>query len=492
MMTMSKYCLYLAGFLFGFCSNCLQAQQEDFHLRALGSLRYTLASEWNHYDLYHLGGNPAGLHDNDTLKWLQVWNENSFTRGDFRRFYDPKKINYTTVAFAGSKPLDEHQTFWGKVIYASDQLIGVPFALERNPYEADPFILADSSSGGFQFWGPQVEIIYSRQLSQRLDVGAQLEYVLDSAVRDHESRVKIIQRNLLTRLGVTIKLLPGFNVGITYCYQNLFDNTEVPTRQDGRNPITYRYRGYLVSRRELNRYVRNALTRHHQVASQWLVQPGSALTLLVQGGYCFQYSDLFDGTSVRYYEAYWERHDYSFDFVGKYSPLFSPWTLTGFTNYNFTSAWSKHYRLPVLISDQTQGNLESGLGLGYAPAHRNYRFGTEISAVQEVDHFVDYIGHTVYDVKILSPELRIGGEYFLSELISLQLGGQWLHLDQCGEIPYHAGSYHSLGISFGFTLWQKNYLVELISNFSRDREKHSPFAERYRWALLMNSKFNLE
>ncbi len=484
-------CLFVAFAAIAFGFRPLAAQLDDPHLCAMGSVRYVLTGDWNRFNLFDLGNNPAWLHEKNTPDWLRIWNNNGYTRGNFRRLYDPAKINSSAISFAGTKRLNEKHTFLGRVTYFNDQLIGVPFALEKNPYAADPFILTDSSSGGYRFWGPDIDVIYSRKLSNRFNMGAELQYTLDSAVRDEEAMVRIVQRNLISRIGFTFKLSGLVTTGVTYSYKNLFDMTEVPKRQDGRVPVTYRYRGYIISRRELKTYPRNAMSFHHVIENQWLLKPVNSLVFLLQAGYHFHYLDLYDGSSVRYYEAYWQQNEATFNFIGKYSRPGSPWVCIGFANGNFSSDWSKHYRLPVLITEQSKNDLEYGLGISFQPGHHVYRMGAEISVGSGDYRFSDYIGHADFDAKILAPEIRLGGEYFFNEILSAQAGVQLRDYRLNGEMPYLLSSNLQNGLSFGLSLYQEKYLLEFVAVFRRDNPKAPGLGQRNHFELILNSKFNL-
>lgn len=470
----------------------VSAQLDDPHLRAMGSIRYVLAGDWNRFNLFDLGKNPAWLHEENTQDWLRIWNNNGYTRGDFRRLYDAEKINSSAVSFAGAKRLNDKHTFLGRVTYYNEQLIGVPFALEKNPYSADPFILADSSSGGYRFWGPDIDVIYSRKLSHRFNVGAELQYTLDSAVRNREAMVRIVQRNLISKAGFTFRLNKRIITGVTYLYKNLFDRTEVPKQQDGRVPVTYRYRGYIISRRELRTYMRNAKSIHHTIENQWLLRPVNSLNLLLKAGYHFHYLDLYDGSSVRYYEAYWQQNEVTFDFIGKFSRSGSPWVYVGFANGFFSSDWSRHYRLPVLITEQSKDDLEYGLGISFRPDHHVYRMGAEIAMRSGNYRFSDYIGHTDFDVRILAPEIRLGGEYFFNRLLSAQAGVRLRDYRLTGEMPYLLSSNLQNSLSFGLTLYQKKYLLEFVSIYRWDNPTESGLGQRNYFELMLNSKFDLQ
>ncbi len=197
------------------------------------------------FPLYDLSSNPAWVYLAEKEKYTSVWIGRNSTNGDFRKPFDPKKESRTLYHIDWFQPFKAPHTFKGSFEFVRDIEEDVMWAIGRDRYSGNPFIIADSSTGGFDITGISLDATYSRNLFNNYSIGLSLTYCVDNGLKRVFPKPELLHRDINTLMGVGYHYKEKSGIGIFFSYTDNEENINLKKYEFAEGvPELYKFRGF--------------------------------------------------------------------------------------------------------------------------------------------------------------------------------------------------------------------------------------------------------
>ncbi len=222
------------------------------------------------------------------------------------------------MGLSGQKRIDQQQIIYASFNYNLERRFDVDGAIDRYPYDLDPFVLTDSTKGDFRYHGPQLHVIYQNAPGNRWSFGASIDYRVSHGVEWEFARPEITERYLSGSVDLIYKLASTWQLGFTL---NPFQRQTVTTlkkQPDGHDPYIYRYRGEFTYRPFIGRNRRQAVSEGIAILPQiaWSALP---YTVILMTGYTHRRDNVFDLHGVdKTYDGFFLSDMYRLRAVARY------------------------------------------------------------------------------------------------------------------------------------------------------------------------------
>ncbi len=327
---------------------------------------------------YNAGSNPAYLifdYNGPSVTYRVDYLQ---TEGDFRRAFDPgrRADNYWTAA--GRKALGERQVFSGSFSYHNQSLDEKMWVHTRQPYIGIPFLLADSSVGGFNLNGICWQMDYGVELiPEKLAGGLSIFYNVDESYKTVFPKPKNNTRDLYVTLGTGVNWRKNYRFGFStsyFSFQEINATSKYSADQD-MTPIFYKIRGF-----------DNSLSFYGETSEERLTEiegftidldlvrvAGAGYSGLISGGVEVAQAHLQDGGSYPVEQGWWwsNRYYFSNDLKIKVTDqLFTGLALHGELN----TQTADHPDLEIKVYESRFELLGGSWKLGYSILNTSYHF----------------------------------------------------------------------------------------------------------------------
>jgi hypothetical protein len=421
----------------------------DIRLQSLANCRLALIDQDNELNLYDWVDNPAYLLFDDKSNWLRFYSGGNYNHTSLVRTYDPRKEQNLFINFEGLKQLKSNQAVLGGIRYNFNRKYQLAYALERTPYNDDPLILADTTTGSIFEDGPTVFITYNYQPLKKISIGIESEYQISTSLKKEYTRPRTIHRNFESKIALVYKISPRFFVGTFLSGSYLQDQIELQDSWDGKAIYVLEYRSELVYREKFGNFDRYIFLNgmDYNLSLQYQTKNQKSQHLLTFH-YLRNKQTIEDKTNtVQRSDSYWFQYgfvlQYDYRFVWK-KFVFS--LESGMTN---ADDWSEHPFLPILITERSCNNLR--LGTGISRRLSKLLLVAEAGFSRTKEDYKDYQSeiyragiHDLYSGKF-------GIEYYLDPIHVIRAGfsHDYFFPDYYSPryLSEHASNYFSLGMA---------------------------------------------
>ena len=156
---------------------------------------------------YYLTGNPASYIMYQESKELFRL-ETRFADFAYQRSYDPLATQLYQADFSAFRQINEKSFFSTTISYDEYRQRDIFASMEKDFYD-DYFSMIDSTLGNTTYYGPQMQIMYNVELTDRLFFGVEANYGVERSLKDTFPKTITIMRN------------GGYNVGLDYRTQSI-------------------------------------------------------------------------------------------------------------------------------------------------------------------------------------------------------------------------------------------------------------------------------
>ena len=441
--------LYLHKTLLIIFSLSLFLHGSDNRRLAMGNMQISLPDVFNQFNIWQVTANPAGLLASDSLNWM-FYSANHLRRGyEVRRWWDAKELASTNLIFSGQKRLGRNQMFYGYFRYGWENHFDLRRSIDQHPYDLDPFVLADSTEGNFNFYGPEIYAVYNYHFTNGFSIGTAIRYNIRQGLKTIFTRPEIIHRRFDVDLAVSYALNNNFTIGFTFSYFDRQDLTKLVTQPDKREPITYRYRGEFEYKSITGKGDRIADYDGYIMTPsvQWQTTRWEGI---IFAGYFYRWHELYDNPTLPVYDGYYQEQRYFTRLANRYYLNAARQTLFAVDGYfGYIENWAKEPHAGYMIYRAFYHRY--GLTLGFS--HQFDDIPLTVAAEGEFKRDLpdrrDYLAH-VYRVGTLDDtELRFGGEYTVAHIYHIR-AGFYYHWYEEDPVWKYFGNMSGPGATAGF------------------------------------------
>ncbi|PIS31143.1 MAG: hypothetical protein COT43_00265 [Candidatus Marinimicrobia bacterium CG08_land_8_20_14_0_20_45_22] len=190
--------------------------------------------------------NPAWMLSDQPNDFIRYGVSSDSYSGDFRRPFDPGAKTDMIYVASGLHHFSERQTLAGSFGYRNQQILQKMWTHHRMPYLGNPFLLADSSVGGFRLNGILWEIWYSAELiRRRLYGGCSVIYNVDEEYKTVFPKTQVTHRDLAIGYGLGWKVGKTIDLGVSGSYFDFQESisTSRYTLDQEKTPLFFKVRG---------------------------------------------------------------------------------------------------------------------------------------------------------------------------------------------------------------------------------------------------------
>jgi len=461
----------------------------EFRIRSLGNARLALSDEDNHLNLYNAGHNPAYLLFDEKANWLKFYSGADYSHTSLKRMYDPQKRQNLYFTFEGVKILGKNQVFWGKVKYNFNRKYRVYRAIEPNPYNDDPLVLTDTTSGSFYTDGPVIQVAYHNQVLPKLGVGIEMEYDISTGLKKQYTRPRTIHRNFEGKVGMTYRLSPNLVWGSYFKSSFLQDQIELTRSWDGKTIYTRRYRSESVYRVVVGSYDRynNLDGFQFNTAVQYFTHRNNFRNLLEFNLFKSKQKVTDKFSARKETDSPWFNYALSSVYQGRY--IFNRLILGLKLSYLYCEDWSEHPDYPLLITERHQERYQIAGGV-------SYQF-PRLLLISEAGFLRSHIQYDDYQSSVY----RRGNHDFYTGKLGMEFQFDPIHFIRAGfnfdyfypdflsprYLPEHSLHY----FSFGLSEQRARYDLEIHLEYVFKNEVDSP-ARYDGWNALIFTKIYMQ
>ncbi len=478
---------YIKLVTFLFMAFTISTNAQDVRRYAMGGLSFSIQDSDYQLNLFDIAGNPAWLDNDKNKDYLEVTPNYSGTSGSLKRQFDPARNYIYGVSFEGVRKLKANGTFFGKTSYNFDSRKNVYRTLEYNTYSGDPFFIRDTTSGNFLFHGPQLEFIYSFNLSDKIAVGVSAGYGITQGLKDTYARAEILHRLVSGGLGISYRFsensAAGLNLGITDAQEKIDVDSD-----DLLDVEIFRFRGETFSIRKSSGSVTQK--NHYRklfYGGQYMFKPAKNFQAIIAGKITSAYSQLLipytnskTNESFREYEDGYTNYNTSeASFIIQYK--FSQYWLFGLTTeYQQKESWSKNPTLGLLLWEWNTQNITAGTGFSYSDEKITTGFEYKIG-IYNADSS-KHVDSKFTDLNSVNNTIILGCELKLNSPLSLRAG--YVYSDYSNDLlfPYLPTSNNQHNITTGLA-YQIPDILKLEMAVSYNHVSNSGNNSLYREAV---------
>jgi hypothetical protein len=436
--------------------------------QAMGEMNVAVPDIDSRINLYQSAGNMAWLKVNDSLNWMRYGAISENNWGEIRRYWDAERNSVNYFSFSGQKHISNSQVFFGEIRYAWDTRFNMNQAIERSPYAADPFVLSDSTSGNIDFYGPQVIVGFSHQLTDHLFWGASLKYAISNGLKKKFTSPEILSREIQASLDLAYRFNSHWTVGILIRpYQNL-DYTKLVNQPDGSTPVTYRYRGEFEFRKSVSASDRDATSEGYETGPQ-IQFTSQRLESVFDAKYYYQWLKIFDGAggSRHHNDGSYQAKKYSVSWTGRlFAYNLKSTAISWNYRFDYLDDWAQepNYNLMFYRSNIREHQLLIGFShqLKAVPVLLAGEWSYNLVNPEKND----YLAHVFRKGDITDSKLHLGVEFNYAQPFQVRAGYiyQWYNEDPIWD---YFGDYKGPAVTFGFGIIESNLEFNVCGKIGR-------------------------
>lgn len=178
--------------------------------------------------IFWMTHNPSLLKYDEDQELLYVKTSFFDSEEEFKRYFEPEKINLYQIQFSGKKKIGDNQIFKG--VFGFNKLFrkNWNWIFTKDYDTGNPFFVGDSSTGSSTFNGIFFNANYFNQILSYSSVGAGIEYFVDEGLKQVSPRPTSQHRNI------------KFTFGISYSPLKFFELAFAGIVEDKKEEISYR------------------------------------------------------------------------------------------------------------------------------------------------------------------------------------------------------------------------------------------------------------
>ena len=445
---------------------------DNNRVMAIGNMQIAIEDIDRQINLFQIAGNNAWLKTNDTTSWTDFRIYNNTLSGDIRRHWDPQMTSFSYIGFRGQKHIGERQVFYGEVYYNWDYRYKMNQAIDKYPYQTDPFVLADSTAGDFNYLGPEISVIYSYIITNNFSAGVSLYYNINKGLKTIYTMPEIIDRESNLSLDLAWSVTPHITLGFSYKPYQRQAITKLVKQPDGKDPQTYRYRGEFVFRKSTASSDRRALFNGYKLIPQ-IGLHGVHYDGVILFNYTYLWHELYDNPSQRLYDGFYQAQQYIFNGVFRYYVDENRKDLFSLSyNYRKLKDWAQNPNAYLLIY---QANYSQNTFMaGYSHRFSSTPLLTAVEFYYLHDSTIknDYLAQVFRDGTNQNFKASLGVEYLMKNNIALRGGLIYNRYDEAPVWNYF-GSYSGLNLTLGVGYIYKNMVMDLYGIIGKS--SNNPF-----------------
>ncbi|MGD9898712.1 MAG: DUF6850 family outer membrane beta-barrel protein [Calditrichaceae bacterium] len=434
-------------------------------LLAMGGISLSVPDTDNQINLFQAAGNSAWLINNDSLNWMKYTTFTNNDWGDLKRYWDARENHLHYLSFSGFKHIGDNQAFFGEIKYNYDYREDVNRAIEKNPYTGDPFVLADSTSGDFEYLGPEVTVIFSHKLSSGWYWGTSFNYNINRGLKDIYTETEIISRQITASVDLVHSFSENIVLGISVLPYHYQDITKLVTQSDGQYPQTFRYRGEFEFRKSTGTQDRTAIYKGYEIRPQLAIK-GEKFEGVFYAEYNYQWHELYDNPTKRLYDGYYQAQKYSVNMAfRKHLGRLNQTSLAFSYEFEYTEDWAKEAAADLLFYRSFNRQHRSVLGVSHRFSDIPLEGAVEIHYQSSAPDKKDYLAHLYRQGDIANLEIHTGIEYRVGNSWKLQAGYIYKGYNE-DKIWNYYGDFSGSKYTGGVDWLLKNYELEVYGRYS--------------------------
>ncbi len=448
-----------------FCWGITQSTAGGNRLLAMGELAISVPDIDNQINLLQVAGNSAWLIENDSLNWIKYTTFSNNDWGKLKRYWDARENHLHYLSFSGYKRIGGNQAFFGEIRYNYDYREDVNRAIEKNPYAGDPFVLADSTTGDFEYLGPEVNVAFSQKLSSGWYLGTSLHYYINRGLKDIYTETEIISREITASIDLVRSFSNDVVFGLSIMPYHYQDITKLVTQSDGQYPQTFRYRGEFEFRKSTGTQDRSAIYKGYEIRPQLAIN-GEKFEGVFYAGYNYQWHELYDNPTKRLYDGYYQAQKYSVNMVfRKHLGRLNQTSLAFSYEFVYTEDWAKEATADLLFYRSFNRLHRSVFGVSHRFSDIPLEGAVEIHYQSSAPDKRDYLAHRYRQGDIANLEIHTGIEYRVGMSWKVQAGYIYKDYKEDKIWDYYgdcSGSKYTAGLGWIF----KNYELDAYGRYS--------------------------
>lgn len=439
------------------------AQSLPSRLSGMGEIGISVSDPDRQLNLYQYAGNIAWLKANDSLNWGRYGSENINEWGGIKRNWDADAVHLAQLVFSGQKHISESQIFYGRVSYNRDFYRDIAYAIEPEPYAADPFVLTDYTIGDFTWFGPKAFLAFSQRIYSDIYLGIALDYGIQQGLKAQNTMPEIVSRRIAGSLDLAWKISDALAVGFSYKPFNQQDLTNFENLPDGSSVFIRRYKGEIKYAYHVGASDRTARYKGHQEQLQLTYKNGLYEAALF-GGYAYLWHEVFDGSTSRTYEGYYQDEAYFLNSVVRRH--FNTTTLTLGYNVRYSEDWAKEAVADFLIYEANYLTQQATIGVAHQFSVKPILLASELVYASSTPDRKDYLGHQFRKGENINFEWHTGIEMNTNQPWRFRAGYIFTKYSE-HKIWNYFGNYKGPGFTFGFGYYGSKYRVEGACKYQR-------------------------
>jgi len=446
-----------------------------FRQKAMGGIGISLPDQYNQLNLWQRAGNAADLMDNDSSSYINYNISYFSTQNERRRNWDALETRNMNILFYGQKRLSESQQFYAYFRFNLDNYYNLRYSIDRTPYDLDPFVLADSTEGQFNYYGPEIFVAYNYGISNNLFLGASIKYQIQQGLKQIYTMPEVIHRAFQIRMDLKYKILHNIHLGFSSLYYNIYDETKLVDQPDDSKPVTYRYRGEFEYKTHTGTNDRTAVFRGFELIPQIVVN-ATHLDALLTAGYFYRWHELFDSPTKQIYDGYYQgQHYYANLAIRFYLDEKKQTILGGAYKYRYIEDWAKEPKAGFLIYNAFYYRQLFKVGFSHRFKTRPITLAFEALQYTDEPDRRDHLAHINRSGLIRERQARFGIELDSGQSWQFRSGLYYRWYEEA-EVWNYFGDLKGPGLTFGFGYYSEYNEVDFYLNFG--------------WMTPVNSEIN--
>ena len=347
------------------------------------------------YGLYDLVNNPAFLRLNNHEDLMSYEFNAGKQENGYRRTFDPEQIESAGVDIFSYKALDDKSALVSSIIYETSTLNKLYRSLEKDFYN-DYFSYTDTTIGDVTYAGPQLWVLYNREILPWLTTGLQIDYGIERGLKDVYTKCETIARNINVNWGLGYSGPSGTALGVSIRYFDRQGSYEAV--KEVTDAVVNTYMGYHIYYPERPRSTNEkkiygkGIEIDAQLTRNGFLIP--SLKIDLAGGYGTKESVIYaGGSSTPTQRGYWVRKGGFLNSILSYSSNQTRFGLELMTGVKRYHDWASPGAFDVINIENDVTDIQYGIKT-VIPMHSmtltvGYEAGTE--DVNYREYTVDYV-----------------------------------------------------------------------------------------------------
>lgn len=262
------------------------------------------ALETNHASIGWLGSNenPALL-DESPYIGCNILNVSYHQRsGNFYRQFAADKNKIAKLSAAEWIRLSRKMILFGQFCFGSGIYHSPAGTLNEFPYDS-PFILTDKKAGNVQISSPDIRLVSSYALSQKLSVGVESSFRIYDGLKQNESKAKMDDRTIGWKIGLGYHVTPYQQIACSIGNNDGQARVIIETHYLRHEPKIEQFFGdsLRLEKQLVGNYHRRDRRQHRMVEMSWQYRNTSGRYLRLKCGY-EKVTEFYDELETKIYE----------------------------------------------------------------------------------------------------------------------------------------------------------------------------------------------